>query len=151
MAAAYQLLAEGLQHVGLAAAGISKNQNIVRSLQEAAIEQGAHLPCGLWRKTLGVERFQRFLQRELRLSKHLGDTVLLAVLALPLDQFVKIPLVAERFALRLPGHFFVALPDGGQVQILQALCKLGFHIHGAAHCTPLRSTADRSWSATPRG
>ena len=46
-----------------------------------------------------------------RLSQEQGE----AVLTLSLDQFVEISLVAERFALRLPGHFFVALPDGGQV------------------------------------
>src|SRR5580704_2140118 len=96
--------------MGLAAAGIPEHEDIIRSLQEVAIEQRAHLSCRFRRKALGVERLQRLLQRQLRLAQHLGDTVLLPLLALPLNQFVKISFEAERFAFGLPGHFFIALP-----------------------------------------
>ncbi len=55
MAAAYQLLADGLQYMGPANARIPENQDIVGSFQEAVVEQRTYLSCRFrWKIHLGL-------------------------------------------------------------------------------------------------
>ena len=136
MSLPYQFLTDGLQQVRLAAAGIPEHEDVLRLLQEGPVEQRAHLPRRLRRKPFRIERLQGLLQRQLRLPQHLDDAILLPLLALSSHQFVKIPLVAERFALGLPRDLFVALPHRRQVQVFQTLREFSFDIDSAAHCTP---------------
>ena len=52
---------------------------------------------------------------------------------------MQVALVAELFALRLPCYFLIALPDGRQMQIPQALRQTRFDIRqaGSSHCPRL--------------
>jgi len=83
--------------------------------EEAAIEQSAQLPGGLWRQAPCIECLQRFLQRKLGFSQHLCGPILLTLFAFPSHQFMQVAFIAELFPFRLPRHLFVALPDRRQV------------------------------------
>lgn len=66
MSSSYQRLADGLQHVSPAAGRVPEHEHVLGSLEEAAIEQRAHLPGRLCREPLRIEGREGLLKRKLR-------------------------------------------------------------------------------------
>src|SRR5437773_11337272 len=101
-------------------------------LQEPAVKQWC-----FWRGVVG------------RRSHRSNDAVLLSLLAFALHQFMQVALIAQRFPLRLPRHFFVRLSYRGQVQCLQTLRQFRFDVGRLTH--RLTPASLKSWSKLSRG
>ena len=80
-----------------------------------------------------VEGFQRFLQRQFRLSEVALDALVLTHFALPVKEFEQVVLGAEGLAPGQVGLFFVAGAHGRQAQTLKGLGQASRPLLGRQH------------------
>ena len=117
----------------LAASRVAEGQHILTPLYELPLQQPAQLGTDLQRKPPAVERLQRLLHRQARLTQKPLDPFLMTQLPLALHDLLEVLLVAERLAAGHLRQVLIAGQHPGKMQLPQTL-RQGL-VHPAASCT----------------
>ena len=118
-----------LRWVGFAAPRLAEHQQVLATVEEAALQKRSHLSGHFRRKPFQVEVAQVLLQRQPGLTQEPIDPIRPADLALPLGKLQQVLLVAERFPLGTSGQRLKTLPERRQMQLLQVARQPLLHVH----------------------
>ena len=116
VAAQDQLVCDGADEVGLAAAGMSEREEIVTALDERALAQRRDLLRDLARQTCSIQRSEGLVRWESRVLEVALDAAAPPLEELELDEMVEVALEGPAFAIRLLCELLGVPPHGRELE-----------------------------------